>query len=276
MGEDKAEVGKRQFGAGHFLRPQLVHFYNCHDVLIEGVTLQKSPFWTVHLAYCTNAIVRGVHVLPGVFALPGSNDDAIDIECCSNVIVEDSLLESYDDSVAIKAGRGRDAWGGPACSNVIVRRCTARTRTDGFMIGSEMSGGVRNVLVEDCRVEQARSALAFRSNTDRGGFVENVAFRRIAITNCGVAIRVASDFQNIVDHPYPPRYRNFRFSEITCTNASERGIHIVGLPRHDVRGIRLEEVEIKTSAMPSKIEEVRNLRMRAVRVNGVLEGPFDH
>ena len=265
MGGEKAEVNSRMFGDGHFLRPQLIEFYDCKNILMEDIVLQNSPFWNLHLAFCTNATVRRIHVKPGT-----TNDDGVDVDSCKNVLIEDSKFETFDDCVVIKAGRDQDAWGDRPCEDIAVRRCTAtQTRGYGFCIGSEMSGSVRNVSVEDCHVEQTTAAaVGIKANTDRGGTVENILFAR-----CGAAIRVATDFQGVVDHPYPPLYRNLHFSGITCDSATQTGIHIVGLPQKLIHRVELDSIEIKKAATALRIENAADVRMHAVRINGILEQP---
>ncbi len=268
MGKEKVEVTSRMFGDGHFLRPQFVEFYDCRNILVEDIVLQNSPFWNLHLAFCTNVTVRRIHVQPGT-----TNDDGVDVDSCKNVLIEDSKFETFDDCVVIKAGRDQDAWGDRPCEDIAVRRCTAtQTRGYGFCIGSEMSGSVRNVSVEDCHVEQTTAAaVGIKANTDRGGTVENILFRRISIARCGAAIRVATDFQGVVDHPYPPLYRNLHFSGITCDSATQTGIHIVGLPQKQIHRVELDSIEIKKAATPLRIENADDIRMHAVRINGMLE-----
>lgn len=168
MGRDLVPVEDRQFGAGHFLRPTLIEFYECNNILIEGVTVKSSPFWTVHPVFCTNVTVRGLTVERGT-----TNDDGCNPESCQYVLIENCSFYTRDDNIAIKAGRDNDAWvenGGRPSENIVIRNCRFQGETGAITIGSEMSGGVRNVFAENCTMGAIASPIFIKSNTDRAGY----------------------------------------------------------------------------------------------------------
>jgi polygalacturonase len=266
MGSELTPLEKRTFGAGHYLRPGMFQPYECRNLLIEGVTFQNSPFWTVHPVFCTNVTVRGIRVLPGT-----TNDDGVDPDSCRDVLIEDCVFDTADDNIAIKAGRDQDAWNNSPCENVVVRRCTGvRSRANGYCIGSEMSGSVRNVFIEDNKVGDVQSALYVKSNSDRGGAVEGIWMRHNSVDACDWFIKIETDYKGVADHPYPSSYTNFNFENLTCKTARECGIYSVGIAAKPVSGLRFKDITIEKAATPSKIANTRGLEMRNVRVNGKL------
>jgi hypothetical protein len=242
--------------------------YDCANVLVEGVTFQGSPFWTVHPVFCTNVTVRGIRVLPGT-----TNDDGVDPDSCRDVLIEDCVLETADDNIAIKAGRDQDAWGGRPCENVVVRRCKGvRSRANGYCIGSEMSGDVRNVYIEDNAVGEVESALYIKSNSDRGGTIENIWMRRNTVETCDYFIKVETDYKGITDRPYPSKYRNFHFENLTCRMARKVGIYSVGIAAQPVSRVYFKDITIHEAGAGKQIESTREIEMRNVKVNGELLG----
>ena len=141
---DEIDVSQRQYGAGNFLRPQLMQFYDCKDITISGVFITNSPFWCVHLLCCENVICRGLR-----YDAKLVNNDGIDPEMTRNLLIENIDFNNGDDNVAIKAGRDNDGWlAARPSENIIIRNCHFKG-LHGVVIGSEMSAGVRNVFVED-------------------------------------------------------------------------------------------------------------------------------
>lgn len=159
MGAAGVPLHERVFGEGHWLRPGLIQFFACNRVLVEGVTILDAPFWVIHPVFCRDVIVRGVTVDSG-----NPNNDGVDPESSTNVLIEDCVFRTGDDSVAIKSGRDEDAWrAGVPSENIVVRRCVMDSKANGLCIGSEMSGGVRNVFLEDCEVGEVMAALDRKS-----------------------------------------------------------------------------------------------------------------
>jgi polygalacturonase len=267
MGRTVTPVKRRVFGAGHYMRPTMCEWYDCRNVLLEGITLKGSPFWTVHPVFCTNVTVRGIHVLPGT-----TNDDGCDPDSCRDVLIEDCVFDTADDNIAIKAGRDQDAWGGRPCENVVIRRCKGvRSAANGYTIGSEMSGGVRNVWILDSEVGQvATNALYVKSNTDRGGVVENVWMRGIRAEACDRCVRLETDYKGVVGHPYPSRYRNLHFEDVSCRTARKSGISSVGIETTPIEGVYLKDIIIENAATDLEITHTRRLEMQNVTINGRL------
>jgi polygalacturonase len=259
-------VEKRVFGDGHFLRPSLCEFHDCRNVLIEGVTMKRSPFWTMHPVFCTNVTVRGVRVQPGT-----TNDDGCDPDSCRDVLIEDCEFDTADDNISIKAGRDRDGWGGRPCENIIVRRCRGiRSDANAYTIGSEISGGVRNIYILDSSSGTAKSILYVKSNSDRGGTVENLWVRGIQADFCDICIQLQTDYKGVTGHPYPTQYRNFHFEDIQCRKARRAGINSIGVAAKPIEEVYLKNITIASAGPGLQIADTRKVEIQNVRINGNL------
>ncbi|PJF38854.1 MAG: polygalacturonase, partial [Phototrophicales bacterium] len=146
------------------MRPTFIEFFECENILIDGLTLRNSPFWNVHPVFCRNVTLRNLNVEHGT-----TNDDGIDPDSCTDVLIENCTIDTHDDAIAIKAGRDQDAWKRPPAQNIIVRNCNLTSGVNAFCIGSEMSGDVRHVFFEKSKVARARHGINFKCNLDRGG-----------------------------------------------------------------------------------------------------------
>ena len=243
-----------------FLRPNMVSLSRCTQVLLEGITFQNSPAWTIHPLLCDHITLRNVVVRNPWY---GQNNDALDLESCRNGLVEGCSFDTGDDAICIKSGR--DAEGrkrGVPTENIIVRNCTVFHGHGGFVIGSEMSGGVRNLFVSDCNFLGTDVGLRFKTARGRGGIVENIYVTDINMTNIpGEAILFDMYYQ--AKDPVPlngeknvlpelkaeplgegtPQFRNFRIKNIVCQGA-ETGILIRGLPEMPIKNIQIENANI--------------------------------
>ena len=217
MGRGGLPVEKRIFGALSNLRPQMFHPYACANILVEGVTFRHSPFWTVNPAFCTNVTIRGITV-EGNRPTLLNNDDSVLPDSSQYVLIENSSFDSLCDNIAIKAGRDNDAWGGMACENIVVRNCNLRRSWGAVVVGSEVSGGIRNVFIEDNVIGEARYALYIKSNAFRGGVVENLYFRNNRIGQVEDCIRMEANFAGVTKHQHVTPFRNFHFERISCAS----------------------------------------------------------
>lgn len=170
-------VEQRQMAAGeNNLRPHLIQFNRCKNVLLDGFKIRESPFWTIHMYMCENGIARNLDVVAH-----GHNNDGIDLEMTRQFLVEDCIFDQGDDAVVIKAGRNRDAWRlNTPSENIVIRNCKVVKGHVLLGIGSEMSGGVRNVYMHDCEVNNSVMRMFFvKTNHRRGGFVENIIMENV-------------------------------------------------------------------------------------------------
>ena len=178
---EKASTGKpvdsRQMAQGEYhLRPHLIQFNRCDNVLLDGFKIRESPFWTIHIYLCNGCIARNLDV-----SAHGFNSDGIDIEMTKNVLIEDCIFDQNDDGVVIKSGRNHDAWRiNVPTENVVVRGCKIRRAHSLLGVGSEISGGVRNIYMHHCEVCDTVFRLFYvKTNHRRGAFVENVRMENI-------------------------------------------------------------------------------------------------
>ncbi|NLZ73963.1 MAG: glycoside hydrolase family 28 protein, partial [Bacteroidales bacterium] len=160
--ESEAPIDERIMTKEDALRPQLVNLYKCSNILIENVTLLNSPFWVIHPLMCENIIVRGVTVFNR-----GPNGDGCDPESCKNVLIENCEFDTGDDCIAIKSGRNNDGrkWNMPS-DNIWVRNCHMKNGHGGVVIGSEISGGFKNLYVENCTMDSPQLDRVVRIKTN--------------------------------------------------------------------------------------------------------------
>lgn len=172
MASTDVGIEKRQMAeAENNLRPHLIHFNRCKNVLLDGFKIRESPFWTIHLFLCDGGIVRNLDV-----KAHGHNNDGIDIEMSRNLLVENCIFDQGDDAVVIKAGRNQDAWrlNSPS-ENIVIRNCTILEGHTMLGIGSEISGGIRNIYMHNCNAPKSVRRFVFiKTNHRRGGFVKNI------------------------------------------------------------------------------------------------------
>jgi polygalacturonase len=177
MASTDVPVAQRQMAEGeNNLRPHLIHFNRCENVLLDGFTIRESPFWTIHLYMCSSGVVRNLDV-----KAHGHNNDGIDFEMSRNFLVERCIFDQGDDAVVIKSGRNRDAWRlNTPCENIVIRSCTILNGHTLLGIGSEISGGVRNIYMHDCAAPRSVHRFFFiKTNHRRGGFVENIYMENV-------------------------------------------------------------------------------------------------
>ena len=265
MGNDSIPVYERVFGEGWFLRPVMIQFFGCTNVLVEDVKIYDAPFWIIHPVYCDNVIVRGVYIDSNNY-----NNDGVDPESSTNVLIENCEFNVGDDGIAIKSGRDQEGWRiGRATENVIVRDCHFARWA--ITIGSEMSGGVRNIFIEDCTIDSCRNGIYFKSNLDRGGFFENLYMRNIEADIClwGV-VNFRTDYHGYRGGNYPTQFRNITIENVKCNRVDSVAIMANGVPEAKLYNITLRNIEVKQAPKATQMQNVVNLTLDNVRVNGKL------
>lgn len=197
------------------------------------------------------------------------NNDGCDPDSCSDVLIERCTFRTGDDGIAIKAGRDQDAWRVTrSTERVLVRDCDFHSRINGLCIGSEMSGDVRHVFMENCRVHDAFSALYLKTNTDCGGIIEDVFIRNIQVTRARAAVlRFDLAYKDRRDGPSPSALRRITASSIDCAQADTYGLYLEGLPDHPVADIPLTDIAIARCAHPLWRRHTQNLHLANVIVN---------
>ncbi len=242
--------------ARDFLRPVMIRLTNCKNVLLDGPTFQNSAAWNIHPLLCENVIIRNITVRNLWYS---QNGDGLDLESCKNVLVYNSQFDVGDDAICLKSGKdeaGRKR--GRPSENIIIKHCTVFHGHGGFTIGSEMSGGVRNIQVANCTFIGTDVGLRFKSVRDRGGLVNNIFISNIQMLNIPNEAILFDLFyegnpgQNNSENTIPlvtdetPVFEKIYFKNITCIDA-ETGISLNGLPE-----MPLKQIEFDTVLMISK------------------------
>lgn len=255
MAEDGVPLEDRIFDdiSTTLLAPCFIMPIYCTNVLIEGITLRYGAYWTVNPVYCENVIVRDVTVVTiGEYGKTG-NGDGINLSSCKNVLVEHCLLNTGDDCITIKSGRGIDGYkkGNPS-ENIVVRHCESLEGHGGVVIGSETSGGVRNIYVHDCTFNGTDRGLRIKTARGRGDAIENVWFEDIKMGSMikeAIKIHMPRYTDRYPAHPLTrmtPRIRNIHYKNIQCEAAGEHAIRIQGLPEMPIESITMEGIHVKS------------------------------
>ena len=220
---------ERVFGPKDGLRPQLVSFNKCEGILLEDVTLLRSPFWVIHPLHSTDITVRRVKMIND-----GPNGDGCDPECCDRVLIEDCFFNTGDDCIAIKSGRNRDGRERNMPSkNIIIRRCEMKNGHGGVVIGSEISGGCQNVFAHDCVMDspELERVLRIKTNSCRGGIIENINMKDIKVGVCKESVlKINLDYEHneVCCRGFYPTVRNVYMENVT-SEKSKYGVQIIGL-----------------------------------------------
>jgi DNA sulfur modification protein DndE len=262
-----------------FLRPNMLSLTRCKQVLLESFTIQNSPAWTIHPLLCEDITVRNVTARNPWY---GQNTDALDLESCRNGVVEGCTFDVGDDGICIKSGRdeqGRKR--GVPTENFIIRNTKVYHAHGGFVIGSEMSGGARNIFVSNCTFMGTDVGLRFKTARGRGGVVENIFVDGVDMTDiAGEAILF--DMYYAAKDPVPllgestappvmkaeplnegtPQFRHFRIRNVTCKGATT-GILVRGLPEMSIKDISIENAVLE-SKKGLVCQEAENIRLKNV------------
>lgn len=266
MVEEGVPVEDRVFGEGDYLRPSFIQPYRCDNLLVEGVTILNSPMWEIHPVLCTNVTVRGVHV-----DTHGPNNDGCNPESCRDVLIEDCYFDTGDDCIALKSGRNADGRRlGVPVENVVIQNCTMRDGHGGVVIGSEMSGGARNIFARNCNMSSPNleRALRIKTNSVRGGFVENVYMRDVEVGQVSDAVvRINFLYEEGDAGPHKPDVRGIDVRDLTC-GESEYALYLIGYEEAPIRAVRLVSCRFEDVEKENVIEHVENLILEDVTING--------
>ncbi|MEG1229079.1 MAG: glycoside hydrolase family 28 protein [Flavobacterium sp.] len=260
MNHNIVPLKDRKFGEGYFLRPQMIQFLNCKNVLVENVRIENSPFWCLHLLKSQSITVRGIS-----YKSLNHNNDGIDPEYAKDVLIENVTFNNGDDNVAIKAGRDHEGRANTATpsENIVIRNCNFKG-LHGVVIGSEMSAGVQNVFVENCKtIGYLKRGIYLKTNADRGGYIKNVFVRNIQLDEVEDCLYMTANYHG-EGKGYQSDISNIHFSNITCNKASESGIVIQGFADKKIRNISLNNIEIKEAKNALSNENAENVLMTDV------------
>ncbi|MDD3320302.1 MAG: glycoside hydrolase family 28 protein [Paludibacter sp.] len=265
-----------------FLRPVMISFINCKNVLLKDILVQNSPAWTIHPFMCTNVIVDNITVKNPSFA---QNADGIDVESCKNVLIVNSTFDVGDDAICIKSGK--DEQGRKRATpteNVIVDNCKVFQGHGGFVVGSEMSGGAKNISVRNCQFLGTDVGLRFKSNRGRGGVVENIYISDIYMFNIATdsflfdlfyggksASEALEDGDKTPEDTLipavtekTPDFKNIYVKNIVSRNA-RRAMFFNGLPEMNISNINVENAFI-TSEFGAELSESDGIKFKNIHI----------
>lgn len=266
-----------------FLRPNLLVLKNCKNVLLEGVTFQNSPAWCLHPLLCEDLTIRNLQIKNPSYA---QNGDGIDLESCKNFLIEGCTLSVGDDAICIKSGKDEEGRKrGRPTENGLIRNNTVYNGHGGFVVGSEMSGGARNIFIENCTFIGTDKGLRFKSVRGRGGLVENIYARNIYMYNIAQEaiffdmfyfVKFATDGKRDMTptvNEGTPEFRNMQFENIVCKGAN-KGIFIRGLSEMPIKNIKISNVILHSTIGVEMIDaagiQLKNVQLITAKSNPVI------
>ena len=255
-----------------WLRPVLLSIAKSKKILLEGVTFKNSPSWCLHPLSCEDFTVNNIMVINPWYS---QNGDAIDLESCKNALIINSVFDAGDDAICIKSGKDENGRRrGEPCQNVIVKNNTVLHGHGGFVVGSEMSGGVRNVYVSGCSFVGTDVGLRFKSTRGRGGVVENIFIdniNMIDIPNDALTMDLYYAVNDSPETPIPdvneetPVFRNIYISNVLCRGAG-RAVYFNGLPEMPLKNILIKNMTVTNAKKGIVINQASQVNMENIKV----------
>jgi polygalacturonase len=270
MGVDGTPVEKRIFADGTYLRPSIIQFFHASRVLLEDYTVTNSPFWINHLVYTDHAIVRNLNVNSHY-----GNNDGLDIDSSRYVLVENNKFSTGDDSVVVKSGRDLDGRKIGRPSENIVVRYNDMGGEDGIALGSEMSGGIRNVFFTDNILRKGISAIRFKSNLDRGGVVEHIRVRNMTVESFDNLFWFQLNYPGLMGGGHPAVYRDIVFENFTVDRA-ETFLEVHAPKNVPLQDVLFKNITVKNADRTLILENVENIQFENVLIGDqTINGKLD-
>lgn len=265
MNAKQIDPRKRIFGDGDFLRPNFIQLYKCNNILISDVKMVNSPMWNVNPVLCENVTLKNMRIIAH-----GSNTDGINPESCKNVLISNCYFDTGDDCIAIKSGRDQDGRriGRPA-ENHIIENCEMKDGHGGVVIGSEISGGARNIFAINCIMDSPNldRILRLKTSSSRGGTIENVFMKDIkvgayadAAITCNMFYEKPGDFMPVI--------RNIWVENVDVEKGGAYGIFVNAYEASPVEHLRIINCNIRGVKTPMKINHVKDFKLENVKING--------
>lgn len=262
------------------LRPSFVQFMNCQDILLDGFTIENGPIWTIHPVYSENFTVRNLNINTW-----SGNTDGIVVDSTKNVVIEDTFFSTGDDAIAIKSGLDEDGWRvNRPSENIRIENITVKKGNSGVSIGSEMSGGVKNVEVRNSVFDGTRHGFRIKSTKTRGGYIEDVHVDNITMENVAsdiltIDFQYDSALQSMVAKDKEPTLKNIF---ITNIRGSGRGngspdavINIDGLSDSNMDNVRFENISFTSLASGVHIKSARNVFLKNIDIEHKLDSTYE-
>ncbi|MEC1588765.1 glycoside hydrolase family 28 protein [Bacillus sonorensis] len=266
MAERNVPVEERRFGTGHYLRPNFIQPYRCKNVFIQGVTVMNSPMWQIHPVLCENVTVDGVKVIGH-----GPNTDGVDPESCKSMIIKNCLFDNGDDCIAIKSGRNADGRRiNVPSENIIIENNEMKDGHGGVTIGSEISGGVKNVFAEGNLMDSPNldRALRIKTNSVRGGVLENIYFYHNVVNSLKQeVIAIDMEYEEGDAGEFKPVVRGIEVDELKSAGG-RYGIRVLAYDHSPVTGLKVTNSEINDVNIPMELKNVKDPVFSNLYING--------
>lgn len=266
-----APMSERVYGKeSDGVRPRFLQLQRCRGVLIEGVTFKNSPTWTIHPCFCEGVTVRGVSIKNPINS---PNSDGINLESCRRCLVTDCYVDTGDDAVCVKAGRGKDAWSWNApCEDIEIRNVRGVNGQGSVTVGSETSAGINNIYIHDCHFENRLVGINIKTMKGRGGYVKNIDFENITLRSArreAIKISFRYDGEPLDDQSAPitdvPDLHNVSISGFCC-DSTPVALRIEGLPGFPLKNIHMENVAVTADSV-GIVQDVCGLTMDKVKIS---------
>jgi len=267
LNHQQTDPRTRIFGDGHYLRPNFIQPYNSQNILIADVKIINSPMWNVNPVLCENVTVENVSIIAH-----GPNTDGVDPESCKNVLIRNCYFDTGDDCIAIKSGRDEDGRriARPA-ENHIIEGCEMKDGHGGVVIGSEISGGAKNIYAINCKMSSPNldRILRLKTSSSRGGIIENVFMKDVQVgaykesaVHCNMFYEQPGDFM--------PTIRNIWVENLDVSDGGKYGIYVNAYAESPVQNLKLINCNIRGVEKPMQINHVKDMLLKNVMINGKL------
>ncbi len=266
MNNNHIPVEDRIFGKGEYLRPQLIQLYDCQNILIEDITIINSPFWCIHLLQSKNAIIQNL-----VFNSKNYNSDGVVLEYSQDILVQNNTFENAYDNISIKSGRDADGreFNHPS-KNILVKSCKLKGET-GIAIGSEMSSGIEDIIIEDCTYNgHLQRGIFIKTNPNRGGYIKDIYMHNLEFGDVEECINISTFFRG-EGHDYITDIHDIYIEEIKCKKANRSGIIIHGFPEKPIVNINLKNITIKGAKMDISLINAENIKLSNVNIGTIID-----
>jgi polygalacturonase len=270
MNHQQTPIAERNFGEGYYLRPQLIQFYGCRGVTLQGIFITRSPFWCVHLLESENVICRGLR-----YDAKLENNDGIDPEMSRNVLIEDIDFNNGDDNVAIKSGRDDDGRNAQRPSGgIVIRNCRFKG-LHGVVFGSEMSAGIEQVFIEDCSYGgYCKRGIYMKTNPDRGGFIREVYVSRCHFDEVEDLLYVTSKYAGEgQDNHFFSDIHDLYVQDLTCRKARHNAVVLQGTPQLPIRNVSLERVQADEAGVGLSMSQAHDILFSDCNLGGYVDVP---
>ncbi|CAH0335541.1 hypothetical protein FVB9288_01188 [Flavobacterium sp. CECT 9288] len=262
MNHQNVPIKERVFGEGHYLRPQLIQFIDSKNILIENVQIEDSPFWCIHLLKSKSITIRDLK-----YKAFNNNNDGIDPEYSSDVLIENISFDNADDNIAIKSGRDHEGRANSAnpSQNIVIRNCNFKG-LHGVVLGSEMSAGIQNIFVENCKtIGYLKRGIYLKTNADRGGYIKDVFVNNLQLDEVEDALHITSNYHG-EGSGYASSISNINFSNILCNKATQTGIVIQGYPDLKIKDIFFNNIHIQWAKNGISSQNAENVVLNEVTI----------